>query len=99
VSTGFPFKGEFYSETGIKVVRGENVTIGSLRWDSVKCWDIKFEQFDKYSLKNGDVVIGMDGSRVGKNRARIKSEDLPLLLAQRVACIRNKNISNQDFLY
>jgi type I restriction enzyme S subunit len=41
----------------------------------------------------------MDGSRVGQNRAQVKNEDLPLLLAQRVACIRNNEKSIQDFLY
>lgn len=99
VTTGFPFKGEAYSNNGFRVVRGENVTIGSLRWDSIKCWDQKFEQFDKYSLREGDVVIGMDGSRVGKNRARITATDLPLLLAQRVACLRGNELSDQNFIY
>ena len=41
----------------------------------------------------------MDGSRVGKNKARIKEEDLPLLLAQRVACVRNNELAEQDYLY
>jgi type I restriction enzyme S subunit len=99
ISTGFPFKGEKYSNQGIRVVRGENVTVGSLRWDSIKCWNQRFEQSEKYSLKDGDVVIGMDGSKVGKNRARVKKVDLPLLLAQRVALIRNNELSNQNFLY
>lgn len=99
VSTGFPFKGEQYSNEGIRVVRGENVTVGSLRWDNIKCWNQEFDQAKKYSLQDGDVVIGMDGSKVGKNRARIKKTDLPLLLAQRVALIRNTELSNQNFLY
>ena len=99
VTTGFPFKGDLYTDKGIRVVRGENVTVGSLRWDSIKCWNREFEQFDKYLLKEGDVVIGMDGSKVGKNRARIKLTDLPLLLAQRIACIRSNELSNQGFLY
>ncbi len=98
ITTGFPFKGNKYTSTGIKVVRGENVTIGDLRWDSIKCWDEDFDQFDKYSLRKGDVVIGMDGSRVGKNRAQIRETDLPLLLAQRVACVRAKIGYSQDLI-
>ena len=98
VVTGFPFKGEKYALNGIRVVRGENVTIGNLRWDTIKCWNEPFKEMEKYSLEEGDIVIGMDGSRVGKNRAQIKKDDLPLLLAQRVARLRaNKNFS-QDFL-
>ena len=41
----------------------------------------------------------MDGSKVGKNRAQIKSSDLPLLLAQRVGLVRGNENSNQTFLY
>ena len=82
VTTGFPFKGNKYSNIGIRVVRGENVTIGDLRWDTIKCWNEDFDQLDKYTLRSGDIVIGMDGSRVGKNRAQIRETDLPLLLTQ-----------------
>ncbi len=98
ILTGFPFKGNKYSDKGIRVLRGENVTIGNLRWDTIKCWNEPFQQTEKYSLKSGDIVIGMDGSRVGKNRAQIRNEELPLLLAQRVACVRNNGLSNQDYL-
>jgi len=41
----------------------------------------------------------MDGSKVGRNKARIKETDLPLLLAQRVACVRAINDNDQVFLY
>lgn len=97
--TGFPFKGALYAKEGIPVVRGDNVTIGSLRWNDKKCWNLYFDRFEEFSLQEQDIVVGMDGSRVGKNRAKIKKEDLPLLLAQRVACIRSNNKSNQKFLY
>lgn len=72
-----------------------------MRWDieKDKRWNEPFNRFDEYSLKDGDIVIGMDGSRVGKNRAMVKSDDLPLLLAQRVACVRNTQLSCQKFLY
>ena len=101
LSTGFPFDGSKYSKTGIRVVRGDNVTIGSLRWDSdkLKCWSEPFSRVVEYSLQDGDIVIGMDGSRVGRNRAQVTQSDLPLLLAQRVACIRHNEKSVQDYLY
>lgn len=98
VITGFPFKGEKYSSKGIRVVRGENVTIGNLRWDSIKCWNEPFKEIEKYSLTEGDIVIGMDGSRVGRNRAQIKKNDLPLILAQRVARLRANEDFSQDFI-
>lgn len=101
LSTGFPFKGEKYSKEGVRVVRGDNVTIGELRWpeEKDKRWNEPFDRSEEFSLRENDIVIGMDGSRVGYNRAQIKKEDLPLLIAQRVACIRNNEKSLQSFLY
>ena len=101
LSTGFPFKGEKYSKEGVRVVRGDNVTIGELRWptEKDKRWNEPFDRSEEFSLRENDIVIGMDGSRVGYNRAQIKKEDLPLLIAQRVACIRNNDKSLQSFLY
>lgn len=99
VITGFPFASELYTNSGVRVVRGENITEGRLRWDTIKCWDLPFDKKEFYSLKEDDVVIGMDGSKVGKNKARIKKEDLPLILAQRVACLRAKKSLDQVYLF
>ena len=101
IITGFPFPGKKYSKEGIRVVRGDNVTIGNLRWDTEKDkrWNEPFDKTEYYSLQANDIVIGMDGSRVGKNKARIKEKDLPLLLAQRVACVRHNELAEQDYLY
>lgn len=101
LSTGFPFDGSKYSKEGIRVVRGDNVTIGALRWetDKDKRWNIPFDRANEYSLQDGDIVVGMDGSRVGRNRAQVQQSDLPLLIAQRVACIRNNELSHQQYLY
>ena len=101
LTTGYPFDGHKYDKEGIRVVRGDNVTIGKLRWDSDKDkrWNEPFDRASEYSLSAEDIVIGMDGSRVGKNRAQVKQEDLPLYIAQRVACVRNNSLSEQAFLY
>lgn len=72
----------------------------SLRWgDDTRWWNDFSFNLDRYYLKPGDIVIGMDGSLVGKNYARVYEEDLPLLLVQRVACIRAKEGVDQDFLW
>lgn len=99
--TGFPFDGQKYTKEGQRVVRGDNITIGALRWDADKDkrWNETFLRAKEFSLQEGDIVIGMDGSRVGRNRAQIKVSDLPLLLAQRVACIRHNSQTLQKFLY
>lgn len=101
LTTGFPFDGHKYGKEGIRVVRGDNVTIGNLRWDSDKDkrWAEPFDRSTEYTLHAEDIVIGMDGSRVGKNRAQVKKEDLPLLIAQRVACVRHNELSLQKYLY
>jgi len=99
ILTGFPFKGDKYSNEGIKVLRGENVSIGFIRWDTEKRWNHSLENLDKYYLQDLDIVIGMDGSRVGQNRAIIKKSNLPLLLAQRVTRLRAKDKLNQKYLY
>jgi len=100
LTTGFPFKGDKYEMNGkLKVVRGENITLGILRWDSEKYWNHSVENLEKYFLKIDDIVIGMDGSRVGQNRAIIRENELPLILAQRVARLRARNNFDQHFIW
>ena len=92
IFTGYPFKSDLYSfDSGIRVVRGENVSLGFLRWDMEKRWEHDLESYLDYFLQKDDYVIAMDGSRVGRNRSIILSSDLPLILAQRVARLRVKN--------
>jgi len=98
ISTGYSFKGNLYEFSGsLRAVRGENITEGTLRWDSEKFWNHPYDE--KYLLETNDIVIGMDGSKVGKNRAKIKEKDLPLILAQRVTRIQATALSNQSFIW
>ncbi len=101
VITGFPFKGEKYlpPKHGIRVVRGDNVTERYLRWgEKEKCWSGVTADLKPYVLRSGDVVIGMDGSKVGKNFAAISPDDEGSLLAQRVARLRAREGISQDYL-
>ena len=99
VLNGYAFNSEYYSfSDGIKVLRGENVTEKALRWDTLKYFDGEVNtRIEKCFLKANDIVIGMDGSKVGKNWSMVGEYELPMLLAQRVACLRSKGI--QYFLY
>ncbi|GEM_PF-62686 len=100
ISTGYAFKGDEYEFKGsLRVVRGENVTIGNLRWDSEKYWNKSTENLEQYLLEENDIVVGMDGSRVGHNRAKIRYKELPLILAQRVARLRAKSNFDQSYLW
>ena len=100
IDTGFAFKSKDYSETGaLKVIRGKNVTVGALRWGSdAKYWGHPTDGLEEYFLQESDIVIGMDGSRIGENRSQVKKADLPAILAQRVARLRVKpNIADQNY--
>lgn len=93
--TGFPWKSELFDfENGIKIVRGENVSEGFLRWgERTRFWNLEVENDSKYFLKENDIIIAMDGSKVGKNFVLINPADLPLLLHQRMCRVRvNENI-------
>ncbi|WP_291094555.1 restriction endonuclease subunit S [Empedobacter sp. UBA6745] len=100
VLNGFAFDSDFYSfENGIKVLRGENVTERALRWDTLKYYDGEMSpRIEKCFLKTNDIVIGMDGSKVGKNWSLVGEHELPMILAQRVACLRS-DTQIQNFIY
>jgi type I restriction enzyme S subunit len=100
--TGFAFESEqfSYDDEHIKLVRGDNVTTGKLRWgDKTRRWSEISNDLERYLLEENDIVIGMDGSKVGKNYAIVKEEDLPLILVQRVARIRCMQSLISRFLY
>jgi type I restriction enzyme S subunit len=101
--SGFAFKSDSFNEDGkgIKLLRGINISKGYLRWNEKidKYWDEPFRDSEKFYLKENDLVISMDGSLVGRNFARVSKEYLPLLLVQRVACIRGKKTLNLDYLH
>ncbi len=102
ILVGFAFKSDAFNTDGIgiRLVRGKNITSRALRWgDDTRWWNDFTLKLDRYYLQENDIVIGMDGSLVGKNYARIYAEDLPLLLVQRVACIRAKEGADQDYLW
>lgn len=102
IIVGFPFASEKFNinAQGVRLVRGKNITTGNLRWgDDTRWWNDFSIDLSKYMLKTNDIVVGMDGSLVGKNYAKISENDLPLLLVQRVACIRAKEGYDQRFLW
>ena len=97
--TGYPFNSSKYSEDGIKLVRGINVKESVLDWKDTAYWPEATLDLQRYLLKDGDLLIGMDGSKVGKNFCQVSAQDLPLLLLQRVARLRVKNLLNARYLY
>jgi type I restriction enzyme S subunit len=91
--TGFPFKSGSYTSDadGLRLLRGDNVVQGRLRWHGVKRWPPQeIDATSPYLLKAHDVVLAMDRPWIeaGLKYARIDERDLPCLLVQRVARLR-----------
>ena len=97
IITGFPFPGKKYSKEGIRVVRGDNVTIGNLRWDTEKDkrWNEPFDKTEYYSLQANDIVIGMDGSRVGKIKQESKRKIYHYYLRNELHVLDITNLQNR----
>ena len=102
IIVGYPFESAKFNTdgNGVLLVRGMNVSERFLRFgDEARYWDYITDDLKPYYLKENDIVIGMDGSKVGKNFSLVKKENLPLLLVQRVACVRAKKDYDQRYIW
>lgn len=87
LEVGFPFKSKDFQNTGIRLLRGENVGYGLINWANKQCLPLSVaEKSFKYNLNAGDIVVGMDRSftKSGFKISQISENDLPCLLVQRV---------------
>lgn len=88
---GYAFKSQWFSKSGIRLLRGTNVVPGGTRWtDTVHLTPDKAREFSEYLLGNGDLVIAMDRPIIssGIKVARLTEADVPALLLQRVGRFR-----------
>jgi type I restriction enzyme S subunit len=103
VISGIPLKSEVISEdeNGIPILRGINITEGVIRHskDIDRYYLNSTDGIERYFVAEGDLVIGMDGSKVGKNVAIVTERDSGSILIQRVARIRNKPTSDIRFVF
>lgn len=92
--TGFPFPSNQYSQTGTRLLRGSNIKRGETDWSEeiTEYWSQDCPKLKRYLLCEGDLVISLDGSLVGKSHAKLSKSDIPALLLQRVARIRSQKI-------
>ncbi|MCP5021599.1 MAG: restriction endonuclease subunit S [bacterium] len=98
--TGPAFKSKDFTESGTRLARGDNVKEGRFQWGhKSRYWPTVDDSLLKYLLCSGDVLLGMDGSKVGKNRVRVRASDLPCLLVQRVARLSKKNTICSNFIF
>src|SRR2546427_2387079 len=88
--TGFPFKSDRYvgDNNAPRLLRGDNVAQGTLRWDGAKRWPQNaLADVADYWLREDDVILAMDRPWIdaGLKYASVRGSDLPSLLVQRVA--------------
>lgn len=104
VLSGFAFPSEGFSEDeqATRLLRGINVSVGEIRWDDVVYWRRRpDDQLERYLLRQGDLVIGMDRPWIaaGVRVARLGENDTPCLLLQRVARLSVNSKLNDEYLY
>lgn len=102
--TGNAFRSEDYveaRESTVKLLRGDNIIQGSLRWDDAKHWATPYAgALQRYEMQAGDIVLAMDRPIVnaGLKCSVVRQQDLPSLLVQRVARLRAKKNFDQGYL-
>lgn len=101
--TGYPFKSKQFTQddNDIRLLRGDNVAQGFLRWNDAKRWSREeYEAYSSCHLQKGDVILAMDRPWIsaGLKYAWIKEGDLPCLLVQRVARLRGTDGLLTDYL-
>ena len=101
--SGPAFKSNLFTDnpSDVPLVKGENIGQGKILWEKSKYWpNSDANQYDKYKLKAGDVVLAMDRPWVtaGLKYAVINEHDPEALLVQRVARLRGINGLDSGFL-
>jgi type I restriction enzyme, S subunit len=101
---GYAFSSESFQQGpngAIRLLRGVNVEPDQIHWDdTVSIGTTALEQFVRYQMRVGDIVIGMDRPLIanGMRVARTTEADVPSLLVQRVARIRARASADQGYL-
>ena len=101
--TGFPFKSDRYvnDSEAPRLLRGDNIAQGSLRWSGAKRWSVEAtDTVTQFWIREGDVVLAMDRPWIeaGLKFSPVRKIDLPALLVQRVARLRGSTRLDTRFL-
>jgi type I restriction enzyme S subunit len=101
--SGYPFDGPEISQdsSGVRLLRGINITEGRIRHSQEidRYYTGETHGLVKFRVRLNDLVIGMDGSKVGKNSSLISDDDADALLIQRVARLRTSNPTLIQFIF
>ncbi len=101
---GYAFKSAEFADSGVRLLRGSNVGVGSFDWsESVTKYfpEDRLEEFSEYVLGEDDIIVAMDRPFIstGFKAARLKRQDLPCLLLQRVGRLRPLVDCEPDWLW
>jgi type I restriction enzyme S subunit len=102
IAVGFAFRSDEFSGSGVRLLRGDNIEPGSLRWRDTRFWsEDKLEGFRNLLVEQGDIILAMDRPIIssGLKLARATAEDVPCLLVQRVARIRSSDSKLLTYIY
>jgi restriction endonuclease S subunit len=91
LQTGYAFKSEWFSQSGVRLARNANVGHGRLDWGEVARIPVeRVSEFAHFQLNAGDILVSLDRPIIstGVKVARVREEDLPCLLLQRVARVQ-----------
>jgi type I restriction enzyme S subunit len=102
LDVGYAFKSSEFTKDGLRLLRGENIEPGALRWHDVRFWPRdKLGQFRSLLVQDGDIILAMDRPLIssGLKIARARKEDLPCLLVQRMARFRPVESGMTGYLY
>jgi len=100
---GYPFPSAEFTDNQAdpRLLRGDNVGQGALRWDRAKRWPARgADGLDDYWLQRDDVILAMDRPWIeaGLKFAAVRDGDLPSLLVQRVSRIRGGSRLDRRYL-
>ncbi|MGE0131339.1 MAG: restriction endonuclease subunit S [Blastocatellales bacterium] len=103
IFSGFAFKKSQYSSNGSRLLQIANVGYGHTLWEEQNFIpdDIAETIYQNFKLRVGDVVIALNRPITNGllKVAKVKKEDLPATLYQRVACLRLKAAVDERFVF
>lgn len=102
IDIGHAFKSKDFTATGVKLLRGQNIEPGALKWNDTKFYSKEIlNDFSHLVINVGDIILAMDRPIIstGLKLARATENDLPCVLVQRVARFKDSINICQDFLF
>ena len=87
LQVGYALKSSWFSEDGVRLLRGENVGTGTPDWKDTRWLPPEIAaKYQGYNLVAGDLIIGMDRTftKQGFKVSLLDEHDTPCLLVQRV---------------